>query len=217
MFTGIIEEIGSLASIKRQSKTLELKIKASHILTDIHVGNSIAVNGVCLTVTNFNREYFCADVMPVTFQATNLAKLASGSLVNLERAMAANGRFGGHIVSGHVDAVGTIIGKTKVENAIVYRIQIPKELSIYCIPKGSVALDGTSLTIVEVKDDWISVSLIPHTQEKSLLGSKGAGDSINIECDILAKQMLGANKKLNEAKVHKSKLTYDFLTEHGFI
>lgn len=215
MFTGIIEEIGSLQSIKQHSKTLELCINAKLILEDIHVGDSIAVNGVCLTVTSFDNNSFSADVMPVTYTATNLAELKYGDKINLERAIAANGRFGGHIVSGHVDATGSIISKTRIENAVIYQIKIPSQLRPYCISKGSIALDGTSLTIVEVGEDWLSVSLIPHTQEKSVLGMKNIGDSINIECDILAKHVLTAFFVAQDGQF-KPKIDFSFLKENGF-
>ena len=215
MFTGIVEEIGSIAQIKRGGKTLELVINAKIIMSDMKLGDSIAVNGVCLTVTHFNKNNFSVDVMPVTFNATNLAKLSNGSAVNLERAMAANGRFGGHIVSGHIDGVGEIIACSRLENAIVYKIGLAPELANLCVAKGSIALDGTSLTLFEVGVDFICVSLIPHTQEMSLLGQKNLGEIINIECDILAKQM---RQTLQQGqKSSESKITSGFLQQHGYL
>ena len=213
MFTGIVEEIGSIAQIKRGGKTLELVINAKLIMSDIKLGDSIAVNGVCLTVTHYNKNSFSVDVMPVTFNATNLAKLSNDSAVNLERAMAANGRFGGHIVSGHIDGVGEIIACNRLENAIVYKISLAPELANLCVAKGSIALDGTSLTLVEVGEDYLSVALIPHTQKMSLLGCKQIGDSVNIECDILVKQM----QKMYAKSENNSKITSGFLLEHGFL
>ena len=214
MFTGIIEEIGQLKTISRRGNTLLLTISAKLILSDIHIGDSIAVNGVCLTVTQFNQSSFTADVMPVTFQTSNLSVLKPNSQVNLERAMAANGRFGGHIVSGHIDGIATIIEKSITENAILYHIKLPDELSHYCIVKGSIAIDGTSLTLVNVVKNVIAVALIPHTREKSILGNKNVGDSVNIECDILAKQ-LSSSKQPSIKK--PSGLNESFLQEHGFI
>lgn len=213
MFTGIIEEIGNIAQIKRGGKTLELVINASLILSDIKLGDSIAVNGVCLTVTRYTKNNFSVDVMPVTFNATNLAELKNGSEVNLERAMAANGRFGGHIVSGHVDGVGKIIARDQLENAVIYKITLASKLTDLCVAKGSIALDGTSLTLVEVTSNYLSVALIPHTQKMSLLGRKQIGESINVECDILVKQM----QKMYSKSAQDSKITSGFLLEHGFL
>ncbi len=215
MFTGIIEEIGSIQKIKRSGQTLALVINAKLVISDLKLGDSIAVNGVCLTVTQFNQSSFTVDVMPVTFQATNLFKLSSGSKVNLERALAANGRFGGHIVSGHIDGVGNVVAKTVQENALIVKIKLSTELVTQCILKGSIALDGTSLTLFEVGVDFICVSLIPHTQEMSLLGQKNLGDIINIECDILAKQM---RQTLQQGqKSGESKITSGFLQQYGYL
>lgn len=213
MFTGIIEEIGTLQQIKRSGQSLQLIIAAKMVTCDIKIGDSIAVNGVCLTVTSFNPHNFSADVMPVTFKDTNLSELKSGDCINLERAMAANGRFGGHIVSGHVDGVGKIISIATNQNARVLRIALAKELAAQCIAKGSIALDGTSLTLVAVGQDWLEVALIPHTQQESYLGSKTVGCSINIECDILAKQLIKATKPSKGL----SKISRNFLEEHGFL
>lgn len=212
MFTGIIEEIGTVRQISQLSQTLLLTINASTVLGDVKLGDSIAVNGVCLTVTRFDRQTFSADVMPVTFRDTGLAKLKNGSLVNLERAMAANGRFGGHIVSGHVDGVGKISQKHNTGNAIIYTITMDKKLASSCLKKGSIAIDGTSLTIMDCGNDWVQISIIPHTQEKSIIGNKNIGDLVNIECDILAKQLSSQTKISTE-----SKISSDFLKEHGFL
>lgn len=215
MFTGIIEEIGSIRQIKRSGQTLALVINAKLVSNDLKLGDSVAVNGVCLTVTQFNQVSFTVDVMPITFQSTNLFKLNSGSKVNLERALAANGRFGGHIVSGHVDGVGHILTKTISENALIVKIKLPADLAAQCILKGSIALDGTSLTLFEVGSDFLCVSLIPHTQEISLLGQKNIGEIVNIECDILAKQMRQALQQ--GQKSGDSKITSGFLQQHGYL
>lgn len=215
MFTGIIEEIGTLARINRRGQTLELLINAQVVTHDVKIGDSIAVNGVCLTVTKFSSSNFTADVMPVTFNNTGLAKLQAGNKVNLERAMAANGRFGGHIVSGHVDGIGKILTCSTIENAKLYRISMASNLSKFCIPKGSIAVDGTSLTIVNCASDWFEISLIPHTQQESIIGTKKVGEWVNIECDTLAKHLLHANQT-NDTYEH-GKVNENFLKVHGFL
>ncbi len=212
MFTGIIEEIGKVNAIARSNNTLKLNISANKVLSDIKLGDSIAVNGVCLTVTSFNLNNFTADVMPVTFNVTNLHQLKINSKVNLERAMAANGRFGGHIVSGHIDCTGKIISRKNLENAILLDIQFNAHFLQYCIEKGSIALDGTSLTLAKCGRDYIQVSLIPHTQDESTIGSKQLGDTINIEFDTLAKLSIQATQLNNE-----SRIDINFLKDNGFI
>lgn len=215
MFTGIIEEIGRVKQIQKNDTTYAMTIEAMTILEDVHLGDSIAVNGVCLTVTTFNKHDFTVDVMPETIKSTSLATLKQGSKVNLERAMKADGRFGGHFVSGHVDGVGEIIKKERSANAVYYKIQIPSDLQPYVLHKGSVTIDGTSLTIFGVEENMITISLIPHTYAETILGNKSVGDIVNIECDILGKyvyQML--NQHVSEKK--KPILTAQFLEEHGF-
>ncbi|RTL00937.1 MAG: riboflavin synthase [Proteobacteria bacterium] len=212
MFTGIIEEIGSISSIQHKAATLTITIHANKVLQDVKLGDSIAVNGVCLTVTSFTKNSFTVDVMPVTYHDTTLATLNNGSPVNLERAMAANGRFGGHVVSGHIDGVGTISNKVKTGNAILYTINLDKNLALFCIKKGSIAIDGTSLTIVDVTMDSVQVSIIPHTQSESIIGNKTVGDRVNLECDIMAKQVAKFN-----SNQPSSNISADFLREHGFL
>lgn len=213
MFTGIIEEIGSISRIVSAGKSLQLEVIATKVCQESKIGDSIAVNGVCLTVTKFNPRGFSADVMPVTFRDTNLALLKSGSLVNLERAMAANGRFGGHMVSGHVDGVGAISGIAVNENALIYRIQLNAQLLNNCILKGSIAIDGTSLTIAGIGNGYIEVSLIPHTRKESVLGYKKVGDGVNIECDMLLKKV---SEQLNDNKT-SSRIDMSFLRDNGFL
>ncbi|MFD1707301.1 riboflavin synthase [Siminovitchia sediminis] len=213
MFTGIIEEIGTVIRIDRKAKSFTIHIQAHTILEDVRLGDSIAVNGVCLTVTDFSRSMFQADVMPETFKSTSLRLLSSGSKVNLERAMAANGRFGGHFVSGHVDGTGLVLNKKRMENALYMDIQIPEVFHPYVMEKGSIAIDGTSLTIFGIEKDTITISLVPHTQSETILAEKNLGDPVNIELDMLAKyvrRMLGSNQE-------KQEITMDFLTEKGFI
>ncbi|MBO9129779.1 riboflavin synthase [Bacillus sp. 165] len=212
MFTGIIEEMGTIQHINQTGQAIVLHIAAKTILADVHLGDSIAVNGVCLTVTSFTSSSFTVDVMPETVKATSLQSLKQGSTVNLERAMSANGRFGGHFVSGHVDGVGTIIQKKQQHNAVYYKIQLPKSLLHYCIYKGSIAIDGTSLTIFGTDESSITISLIPHTMEGSVIGTKNVGDIVNIECDMVGKYIEHFVKKQPS-----SSITEGFLSEHGFI
>lgn len=215
MFTGIVEEIGTVKNIVKKGKTLLLTINASIILEDVHLGDSISVNGVCLTVTGFTKNEFSVDVMPETFQASNLSTLVSSQKVNLERAMAANGRFGGHVVSGHIDGTGKIVSVKAMENAVIYKISIPSQFAKYCLQKGSITIDGTSLTIFEVETDIVTISLIPHTRSNTILGSKKVGDVVNIEFDLLGKyveKMLG----MNETK-KSSTITTSFLSQNGYI
>lgn len=217
MFTGIIEEVGTVSNLKKQAKSLVMTIQASTVLEDVQLGDSIAINGVCLTVTSFTSNQFDVDVMPETFDSTSLKSLEVGSKVNLERAMAANGRFGGHFVSGHVDGVGTIIKRQMVENALYMTIQAPA----FCLPffmlKGSVAIDGTSLTIFHVEEDTLTISLIPHTRGATILAEKKIGDQVNIECDMLAKYVQQMLQPVETEKDKESKITMDFLEANGFM
>ena len=190
MFTGIIEEKGEIKAIEHVSEhAIQLTITATKVLSDVQVGDSIAVNGICLTVTAFTAKAFEVDVMPETMKATSLASVGKGSKVNLERSMRVDERFGGHFVSGHVDHTGKISRKEQVENAIYYDIEMPKESMDLFIEKGSVAIDGVSLTIFAVDDNQltITISLIPHTVSETILGDKTVGHIVNVECDMLAK------------------------------
>lgn len=207
MFTGIVEEIGTI--LKTGSS---LKISASEILKDVHIGDSIAVNGICLTVTAFDTGSFTVDAMPETYKRTALKSLSCGSKVNLERAMAANGRFGGHIVSGHIDGTGRISDYRNDGNAIWMTVTTDRELLKYIAPKGSVAIDGVSLTVVDSLRDSFSVSLIPHTSSVTTLTSHRSGGIVNIETDVLAKY-IGHMLSFNEG--HKQ-LDMDFLINCGF-
>ncbi|WP_028399561.1 riboflavin synthase [Ectobacillus panaciterrae] len=212
MFTGIIEEIGTIERMNQTAMAIEITIAAKHILSDIHLGDSIAVNGVCLTVTSFTSASFTVDVMPETVKATSLQSLKKGSSVNLERAMSAEGRFGGHFVSGHVDGTGKIIEKKRMENAVYYRISLASHLLHYCILKGSITVDGTSLTIFGIDDASVTISLIPHTMDYSVVGQKGIGDLVNIECDMIGKYIEKFIKR-----PAKSSITENFLQENGFM
>lgn len=212
MFTGIVEEIGTVKKIARGQKAY-LEIQADKIFSDIHIGDSIAVNGVCLTVTSFSGKVFTADVMNETFSRSSLGSLKTGSHVNLERAMSANGRFGGHIVSGHIDGTGKITNIKKDGNAVWYKISADENIIKYTVEKGSIAIDGISLTVARVERDNFSVSIIPHTSEETILSEKKAGDTVNLENDIIGKYV---ERFLNFDKPKKSEITMDFLAENGF-
>ena len=216
MFTGIVEEIGSIESIQTSSDAIQLKIKAQKILSDTAIGDSISVNGVCLTVTTFNKDNFSVDVMPETVKATSLKYLSNGSKVNLERAMSANGRFGGHFVTGHVDGIGKVIKRKPVSNAIYYEIEADTRLLNLMILKGSIAVDGTSLTIFGLTDTSFTISLIPHTLSETVLGEKYVGDIVNLECDMLAKYMNKYASPINKNNSHHS-ITPSFLEKHGYL
>jgi riboflavin synthase len=218
MFTGIIEEIGNIANIQRTGESFVLTIEAKSILEDVHLGDSIAVNGVCLTVTSFTGKQFTVDVMPETVKATSLNAIKRGSKVNLERAMAAGGRFGGHFVSGHIDGTGIIKSKQSVQNAVYYEIEAEPEVLKYMIVKGSVAVDGTSLTVFAVTETSFTLSLIPHTLSETVLGLKGSGDIVNLECDMLGKYVGYFLTNLrNDTKQNNQKgITEKFLEENGF-
>lgn len=192
MFTGIVEEIGTVHRIVYESdEALEMIIGATKILEDVNLGDSIAINGICLTVTSFTENTFSVDVMPETVKATSLRTVSEGSDINLERALLPTDRLGGHFVTGHVDGIGKIVNKRPEQNAVYYDIAIDEELLPYFIMKGSVAVDGVSLTVFGVNPDesTFTISLIPHTMDVTNLGRKIIGDIINIECDMLAKHV----------------------------
>ncbi len=214
MFTGIIEEIGSISNIKKGVKSSVLRIKASAVLEQTKIGDSIAVNGVCLTVTELDKNEFEADVMSETLERSSLGSLQKGSVVNLERAMAADGRFGGHIVSGHIDGTGIIRDIVNDDNAVWYTIEAKTALLRYIVEKGSITIDGISLTIAYVDEKCFKVSIIPHTQKVTILSSKKIGSIVNLECDIIGKYVEKLMKTTETQE--QSNLTVDFLIEHGF-
>jgi riboflavin synthase len=218
MFTGIIEEIGTISNIKQTSESIVLAIQARKILNDVQLGDSISVNGVCLTVTTFTDGQFTVDVMPETVKSTSLKYLKRGSKVNLERAMAAGGRFGGHFVSGHADGIGMIKSKKPFENAIYYEIEVTSDLLQYIIYKGSITVDGTSLTVFGVTENSFTISLIPHTSKETIIGIKGIGEIVNVECDMLGKYLdhFIARRFNGEQAKGKSNITTQFLEENGF-
>ncbi|HET7629210.1 MAG TPA: riboflavin synthase [Bacillales bacterium] len=187
MFTGIVEEMGKIARIERGDTAFRMTIQANLVLEDLNVGDSVSVNGVCLTVTRRTGDAFEVDVMPETVKATGFQTAAAGLRVNLERSMAADGRFGGHFVSGHVDGTGEIVEKQPQENAVYYQIRTSEAIVRYLVMKGSVAVDGTSLTVFGVDNDTFTLALIPHTMNETVLGEKQVGDIVNIECDVVGK------------------------------
>lgn len=216
MFTGLIEEVGTMEGASYGEKSMKLTIKAKKILEDIKLGDSISTNGVCLTVSSFDSHSFTVDVMPETMRKTNLGKLKKGSLVNLERALKVSDRLGGHIVSGHIDGTGFIREYKDEGIATWLTVETNTEIIKYIIPKGSIAIDGTSLTVVDTSRNTFRVSLIPVTKEETVLLKKKVGDEVNLECDIVGKyieRFMTFNKdikKLNE-------IDMKFLMDNGFL
>ncbi len=195
MFTGIVEELGRVRRVLPGARAGKIVIGARKVLEDVHLGDSIAVNGVCLTVVAASADEFTADVMPETLRKSGLGSLKAGDAVDLERAMPANGRFGGHIVSGHIDGTGRIAEKRPEENAVIVTIEAPEDILALIVEKGSIAIDGISLTVARVTPTGFSVSLIPHTGEVTVLLQKRVGDIVNLENDIIGKyvqRLLGA-------------------------
>ena len=216
MFTGIVEELGTIRAIRRGASSAVLSIGAGTILDDLKVGDSVAVNGVCLTATQVDGGGFTADVMHETLDRSSLAGLAPGDKVNLERAMAAGGRFGGHIVSGHIDATGTITDRRRDDNAVWYTVSAPAALLRYVVEKGSIAIDGISLTVAAVEADRFSVSVIPHTAAVTVLGGKRPGDPVNLEADLIGKYVEKLLRPAQAPPARRSALSLEFLAEHGF-
>lgn len=217
MFTGIIEETGKIKERKKSGKSSSMTISCKRVLEGTEIGDSIAVNGVCLTVTEMGKDYFKADVMNETLSRSSLGESPIGSIVNLERAMAAGGRFGGHIVSGHIDGTGTVTHIKEDDNACWYKISADKKLLKYIVEKGSVAINGISLTVALVDDTSFQVSVIPHTGEVTGISYLREGSVVNLECDIIGKyveKFITFNSE--EEKNRGSGLTREFLFENGF-
>ena len=211
MFTGIIEEIGKVKALRRGARSFTLEIEASRVLEGTQVGDSIATNGVCLTVTRMDGSGFAADVMPETVERTALKRLQPGSRVNLERALTLNSRLGGHLVAGHVDATGRIAARREDDTALWLEIEAEPALLRYVVEKGSIAVDGVSLTVARVDGRSFAVSLIPHTQGVTTLHERRVGERVNLESDMLAKYV----EKLM-GRVPQGGLTFGFLYENGF-
>ena len=232
MFTGIVEEIGTIRSVTKDSKRFVLDIGCSRVLEGTKEGDSIAVNGVCLTVTTLHMGGFTADVMPETAHRSNISRMSGGTRVNLERAMAADGRFGGHIVSGHIDGTGQIESMRREENAVWVTIACTDKILDLIVEKGSICIDGISLTVAAVTKRNFSVSVIPHTGEETTLLKKKAGDPVNLENDIVGKYIqkfvdIGRNSGADRGKMPddenaagnakgNSGLSMEFLQKYGF-
>ena len=187
MFTGIVEELAQIKSIKPRKKGIRYSISADFVMDDIKIGDSISVNGVCLTIVVAKKKYFCMDLVEETLNKSNLGELKVGDFINLERAMKATSRFGGHIVQGHVETVGVVLEKQMQDEEAILSVGIDPEWMRFCIPKGSITLDGVSLTIAKINGNIIEVALIPHTLKNTTLGIKGKTDTLNIETDIIGK------------------------------
>ncbi|SCG84340.1 riboflavin synthase alpha chain [Proteiniborus sp. DW1] len=215
MFTGLVEEIGIVESVVKSTKSSRITIKARKVLKGIKLGDSICTNGVCLTVTSFDSNRFSVDVMAETIRRSNLGHFLPGDEVNLERALRLGDSLGGHIVSGHIDGMGTIENFQQEDNAVWITVATSPEILKYIVPKGSIAIDGVSLTVAYVDDFAFKVSIIPHTKDMTTLLSKKIGDKVNLECDMIGKYI----EKLIEAKeqvVVNKGIDLKFLTEHGF-
>lgn len=218
MFTGIIEEVGTIKNISKGTHSIKLTIMATKVLEGSQIGDSIAVNGVCLTITSMGKNYFTADIMPESLRKTSMTNLTSGDKVNLERALTLSTRLGGHIVSGHIDGTGQIIALKRDDNAMRVTIEAEAKIMKYIIAQGSVALDGVSLTVANVGKENFTVSLIPHTGEVTTLLSKHVGSTINIENDVIGKyvERLLQFKDKQTDKQQQSSLSLGFLRENGF-
>lgn len=218
MFTGLVEEVGTLQGVHKGERSAILTIGARKVLEGTKIGDSIMTNGVCLTVTECGASYFTADVMSETLSRSALGELTSGSPVNLERAMPADGRFGGHIVSGHIDGTGIVRNIRQDDNAVWYTVAAGPELLRYIVEKGSIALDGISLTVAAVDESSFKVSVIPHTRAVTALSAKKVGSTVNLECDVIGKYveklLQPTAPSSNEEKT--SGLTEAFLREYGF-
>jgi len=212
MFTGIIEEVGKVRSVTKGAKSFSMEVTADVVTAGLAVGESVNTNGACLTVTSAGPHSFSVDVMPETMRKTNLGDLKTGSPVNLERALQLSSRLGGHMVSGHIDGTGLIRQLRNEDNAVWITIAAAPELLRYMIPKGSVCLDGISLTVVNVGEATFDVSLIPHTMTVTTLKNKKIGDSLNIECDMVAKYI----EKFSGHSGQGSRISKEFLDKYGF-
>lgn len=216
MFTGIIEEVGVLKEISLGSGFGNIEIRCNKVLEGTKIGDSIAVNGVCLTVNRINDNSFVADIMGETLERTNLGQLKTGHNVNLERALRLSDRLGGHIVSGHIDGVGRIVSVDEKDDGTWFSISAGKDILRYIIHKGSITIDGTSLTVAYVDDKIFKVSIIPHTLENTILKSKTEGSEVNLENDLVGKYIEKLFKNDSERNEEESRITLDFLRTNGF-
>lgn len=217
MFTGLVEEVGTINSIKKGADSSQITINSTKVIEDINIGDSISTNGVCLTVVDFNKQSFTVDIMSETFRVSSLRTLLNGDKVNLERALRLGDRLGGHMVSGHIDGVGEIVSLKSQDNAKVITISASNELLRYIIYKGSIAIDGISLTVFCVDDSTFKVSIIPHTNNITTLLDRNIGDTVNLECDMIGKYIERLIKPIDVKDKSKSDISVSFLSENGFI
>jgi len=231
MFTGLIEEVGRVTRLERKGDSAHLAIRASKVLEGTVVGDSIAVSGACLTVVSIRSDGFVVDAMPETLSHTTLGRVTSGTLVNLERSLSVGGRLGGHLVLGHVDAVATVVAVRQEGIAWRVRMSLPEAVAACVAPKGSIAVDGISLTVIDVEQDTFSVGVIPHTLRKTTLSAVKTGMHVNLEADVLARYVLrtlqnlaqggdsraGGEAGRNAAGTSASGLTEEFLRDQGFM
>ncbi|MGI5835032.1 MAG: riboflavin synthase [Chloroflexota bacterium] len=213
MFTGIVEETGIVESLIQSGGGYHLRVRGKTVLEGLKLGDSIAVNGTCLTVTRFDASGFTVGLSPETLRRTNLGELRSGSKVNLERALRPTDRMGGHFVQGHVDGVATVTERRREADALAIRFKVPEDLSRYIVEKGFIAVDGISLTVTACGEGWFEVTLIPFTQQMVTLGEKGVGDKVNIEVDIISKYV----ESFLARRESRRGITADFLAEQGFV
>lgn len=220
MFTGLVEEIGKICKIRKGINSYQISIEAKHILSDIKLGDSVATNGACLTVVEKTKSNFTVDIMAETVKSTSFDKMKLGDTVNLERAMRLSDRLGGHLVSGHIDGIGRISKIKKEDIANIISIEAPQELLNQMLNKGSIAIDGISLTISHVNSKEFQVSIIPHTSKETTLLKKSIGDLVNLETDMIGKyvlRFLSPDKKENLNQAKTSKVSMDFLAENGYL
>jgi len=217
MFSGIVEEIGAITVLRKTLAGTKLTILASTVMGDLKIGDSVSVNGICLTVVSRSQRDFSVEVSPETLSVTTLGSFAVGMPVNLERAMKLNERIGGHLVAGHVDGVGVIRSRHQDSNAIVFTIGAPPEILRYCVAKGSITVDGISLTINDLSENWFSVAIIPHTAKVTTLGLKQVNDPVNLESDLIGKYVERLLQERGQLPKTSISIDKDYLQKRGLI
>ena len=217
MFTGLIQDLGKIQSLERRGEGVFLTVATGLMLSDVKIGDSIAVDGVCLTVIRLSNRTFTAEVSPETLDRTTLAKTSAGRPVNLEKSLRVSDFLGGHLVSGHVDGIGAVVSVLAEGNAWRYRFRVPPEIGRYLIEKGSVAVDGISLTVAEIEEPEFTVAVIPHTAQSTTLRIKKAGDPVNLEIDPIAKYVEKFLRQAEQPAAKGSRLDAGFLAQHGFM